>query len=369
MSLYDFMCWISTLQLYGNRLNILGLIWLGSLVTYTYLQIRKPISDLRAEKGWKRLGTFRMMLLALIPVMLSHFISDETHTFLMIGFGHFQTYMGTALTIQSLWATKFDVYLSILALGFMFILLDVYTRFQWAWPFLLFGGMWFAFHVYVAFVNVGDFSAFQDWERFWRFWSTYPLSKGLLAFTYLSLLKKDPLAPKLHVSFRFLARIIDVGRHSMMARLSSPSRFGLNLGSGNTRYENKINVDVDPNVDVDFVMDARHLHFPAHSFKEVLMDQVLEHIPEDQRALKEVYRVLQAPGFLIVSVPQRGVLAKLDKILLHPREHHSSYSRAQLEKLFQDSGFRVLASFIYGTLPHYLRIPFGGSLFMVGVKD
>lgn len=372
MNLYDFMYWISTLQLYGNRLNILGLIWLCSLVAFTYLQIRKPISDLRAEKGWKHLGPVRMLLLALIPVMLSHFISDETHTFLMIGFGNFQTYMGTALTIQSLWATKFDVYLSILALGFMFILLDVYTRFHWRWPFLLFGGMWFAFHVYAAWIDVGDFSAFQEWERFWRFWSTYPLSKGLLAFAYLSLLKKDPLNPKFQLQpfyQKVLARIINVGRHSMMARLSSPERFGLNLGCGKTRYKNKLNVDVNPNVDVDVVMDARDLHFPAGTFKEVLMDQVLEHIPEDRKVLNEVYRVLQAPGFLIVSVPRKSLLAKIDKLLLHPTEWHASYSQSQLEDLFRSSGFRVLGSFTYGTLPHYLHVPLGGSLFTVGVKQ
>lgn len=191
MSLYDFLYWISGLQLWGNRLNILGLIWLGSLVAYTFYQIRKPITDLRAGKGWKQLGPLRLLLLAVIPVILSHFISDEIHTFLIIGFGHFQTYMGVPLTLQLLWATKFDVYLAILALSLMFIQLDLYTRFKWRWGFLLFGGAWMAFHVYVAFINVGDYSQYLGWERFWRFWATYPLSKSLLAFTYLSLLKRS----------------------------------------------------------------------------------------------------------------------------------------------------------------------------------
>jgi len=187
MNLYDFMYWISTLQLYGNRLNILGFIWLCSLTFYTYLQIRKPISDLRAEKGWKHLGIFRMLCVALIPVMLLHFISDETFTFLVIGFGHWDG----PFTIQRLWAMKFDVYLSIIALSLMFIQLDIYTRFRRNWKFVLFGGLWLALHVFTSYNNIIDYSGLENWERFWKFWIFYPLSKGLLALTYLSILKRS----------------------------------------------------------------------------------------------------------------------------------------------------------------------------------
>lgn len=187
MNLYDFMYWICTIQLYGNRLNIVGLIWLCSLTFYTYLQIRKPISDLRAEKGYKRLGTFRMLLLALIPVMLLHFITDEVFTFLVIGFGHWTG----PFTIQRLWAMKFDVYLSIIALSLMFIQLDIYPRFRRNWKAVLFAGVWVAIHACSSYLNIKDYSGLLGLERFWNFWIFYPLSKGLLALIYLSVLKRS----------------------------------------------------------------------------------------------------------------------------------------------------------------------------------
>lgn len=64
LSLYDIGLWITQLQLWGERLNILGLAWLVVLTLYTYKQIRLPINQIRAEKGWKQLASWRLILVA-----------------------------------------------------------------------------------------------------------------------------------------------------------------------------------------------------------------------------------------------------------------------------------------------------------------
>jgi len=186
LSLYDVGLWISQIQLWGNRLNILGLVWLFGLTYYSYRQIRKPITELRATQKQKRLGMIRMLLLALIPVVLTHFITDEIWTLMTVTFGNWP------LTFWQLLYVKADVYLAIAALSLMFIQLDLYARFgKPGWRFILFFGLWFLIHVYSGIVNIGDYAAFQGWERFWRFWLFYPSVKGLLALCYLSLLKRS----------------------------------------------------------------------------------------------------------------------------------------------------------------------------------
>lgn len=65
---------------------------------------------------------------------------------------------------------------------------------------------------------------------------------------------------------------------------------------------------------------ATKLPFPAKSFKTVVSNCVLEHIPDIDGALSEIHRVLKPKGRLMITVPSecysndsffRGVLAKI----------------------------------------------------------
>lgn len=368
MSLYDIGLWITQLQLWGERLNILGLAWLVVLTLYTYKQIRLPINQIRAEKGWKQLASWRLILVALMPVALCHFTHDEIDTFLYLAFGHI---------LVSWLSSKLGVYTAIAFVFLLAVLFDVPSRFKFTWKTLIISLALFSFSCYFVGINVGDFVEYQGWERVWRFWLTYPLSKTLLGLAYASALIKQPRAQDTRgeelnqrLYQKILARIINRGRHSHMELIASSRRFGLNIGCGKTRYENKINVDVERKVDVDIVADARYLPFRPGCCEEIFMDQVLEHIPQDLKVVQEVQRVLQAPGWFICSVPRTGILARVDKFLLHPHEYHASYTQARLGDLLGSCGFRILGSWVYGTLPHYSHLwamP-AASLFMIGRK-
>lgn len=58
--------------------------------------------------------------------------------------------------------------------------------------------------------------------------------------------------------------------------------------------------------------DATRLPFASGTFRGVVCLEVLEHIPDVEKAIAEVARVLQPGGVFVLSVPNRGLLAKLD---------------------------------------------------------
>ena len=59
--------------------------------------------------------------------------------------------------------------------------------------------------------------------------------------------------------------------------------------------------------------------YPDAYFDGVLLLDVLEHLPDERAAIDEVARVMRPGGQLIVSVPNRGVLAPLDSLNVY---HH-----------------------------------------------
>jgi ubiquinone/menaquinone biosynthesis C-methylase UbiE len=52
--------------------------------------------------------------------------------------------------------------------------------------------------------------------------------------------------------------------------------------------------------------DATRLPFDSDSFDAATMFDVLEHIPDDRRAIAEVFRVLKPGGYLLISTPNEN---------------------------------------------------------------
>lgn len=81
----------------------------------------------------------------------------------------------------------------------------------------------------------------------------------------------------------------------------------LNYGCGLDYRPGWVNVDVNRDVKADVYMDpgAGTLPFPEDAFEEVLLDNVLEHVPKDRlfAFLDEIYRVTRTGGVVKIYVP------------------------------------------------------------------
>ncbi|MBN1419188.1 MAG: class I SAM-dependent methyltransferase [Planctomycetes bacterium] len=104
--------------------------------------------------------------------------------------------------------------------------------------------------------------------------------------------------------------------------------------------------------------DAQAIPFPDDAFDAVIFTEVLEHVPDDRRALREIRRVLKPGGALILTVPNHDYpflwdpLNYLLEALLrtHVRAglwagiwnmHLRLYGRTELRALLASEGFAI----------------------------
>ncbi len=86
----------------------------------------------------------------------------------------------------------------------------------------------------------------------------------------------------------------------------------------------------------DVMADLQSLPFQSGSFDSCLCSEVIEHVPDDRKALKELARVMTEKGNLLMSFPTPP--APEDPA--HVRE---GYALPQIQKLLEEAGFKVLA--------------------------
>ena len=99
-------------------------------------------------------------------------------------------------------------------------------------------------------------------------------------------------------------------------------------------------------------MDIHEMPFEDESFDVVLCNHVLEHIPDDTQAMRELYRILKPGGTAILQIPQDLSLEKTfedDSItsrkerarIFGQYDHVRVYGRDYFDKL-RSIGFRVV---------------------------
>ena len=92
-----------------------------------------------------------------------------------------------------------------------------------------------------------------------------------------------------------------------------------------------LSVDLDPAADkrtVDLRASLTGLPLPAESVDLLLCFHVLEHIPRDREAMREVARVLKPNGFGLIQVPWRENQATDEDPSLGPDERTRRYGQA-----------------------------------------
>lgn len=101
----------------------------------------------------------------------------------------------------------------------------------------------------------------------------------------------------------------------------------------------------------DVKADICDLPFPANSFDVILCNHVLEHIPNDTKAMHELYRVLKPGGWGVFQIPQdlnsartfedNSITDKTERAKIFGQyDHVRVYGRDYFEKL-RSIGFKV----------------------------
>ncbi len=76
----------------------------------------------------------------------------------------------------------------------------------------------------------------------------------------------------------------------------------LDIGCGGNKKWGFLGVDINPGGQVDFVMDATKLQFEDNSIDEVFSRRCIQHVEDDTKALREIFRVLKPNGLCTLQL-------------------------------------------------------------------
>ncbi len=88
------------------------------------------------------------------------------------------------------------------------------------------------------------------------------------------------------------------------------------------------------------VADAMALPFRSDLFQHVICSEVIEHLPDDTRAVKEIARIMKKSGLLFITFPHRKVYFSVDDRFVH---HYRRYELSEMEQKLSERGMKVLA--------------------------
>lgn len=91
--------------------------------------------------------------------------------------------------------------------------------------------------------------------------------------------------------------------------------------------------------DILLVNDISKLPYSDNTTGIITMLDVLEHLPEENKALKECHRILKNGGLLIVTVPAYQFLWSEHDIALH---HYRRYTARKLKHILEQNNFRIV---------------------------
>ncbi|MDQ2701029.1 MAG: class I SAM-dependent methyltransferase [Actinomycetota bacterium] len=154
-----------------------------------------------------------------------------------------------------------------------------------------------------------------------------------------------------------------VAAYALAAPVFGPERvLDLGCGIGHSYHllepRETVGVDIDPGA-LDGqeretrVADMRDLPFDDDAFSSVLSVHSLEHVPDPERVLSQVARVLTPGGTAVFVTPNRLTFGRPDEII--DPFHHIEFDAAELRNLCQADFGTVEVKGIFGS-PRYMEI-------------
>ena len=112
--------------------------------------------------------------------------------------------------------------------------------------------------------------------------------------------------------------------------------------------DNVIGVDVQKSKNVDVVWDLNKnlTCFPKESFDTIVLGEIIEHVLEPYRLLKDCFRLLKKGGRIIITTPNMTAVSNIVKEDKDSREygHKFSWNVAYLTNLIKEARFEVVES-------------------------
>lgn len=83
-------------------------------------------------------------------------------------------------------------------------------------------------------------------------------------------------------------------------------------------------------------MDITNIKYPENNFDAIICNHVLEHINDDLKAMKELYRVLKPGGWVILQVPFSKILEKTfeDLSITTPEDREQFFGQADHVRIY-----------------------------------
>lgn len=137
-----------------------------------------------------------------------------------------------------------------------------------------------------VFINIEEDPTTDSLDKIKSFFKNYVKLYELLIYI---------IAPLYPSRYYFLRKLM---------KASSKEKIIVNLGSGYTDLrEDFINIDLIPYQPVNLVCDISDLPLKDESVDQILNIAVLEHVPNPQKVIAEIHRVLKPGGKLLCEIP------------------------------------------------------------------
>lgn len=94
------------------------------------------------------------------------------------------------------------------------------------------------------------------------------------------------------------------------------------------------------------VADAARIPYPDNMFDMAVALDVIEHIENDEEAIREIYRVLKPRGVAIIAVPAFMFLWGVTDVVSH---HHRRYTLPELRRKIKSANFSIIRASYFNT--------------------